>query len=888
MNAVQQLFEFVAVSRTNELDDIRDDIARTAEATDDLNAAASDSERASGKAERGLGLMARAANVAKMAMLGLAGVGIAAVVAASGQAFRDFLAFDSAANRLEATTGLTGEALDGLSASAQNLWAGGLGASIDDTYAAIAQVRNITQAEGQELEGLTRQALILSDAFGYDVSESARAVDTAMQQFGTTGQEMFDLITVAAQKTGDPAGDLLDVVNEYSADFAEAGYSADQMIATLVQGSENGVWSLDKMADAVREFGIRTKEGGDEARGAFDALFAAGEEWSFVDYETGARQVIDSTDELYQALADGSIDMALVGDRVAEMWSDIEDPILRNQLGVALMGSQYEELGDAAIEALDIADDALGDVEGATDRAGRALQRGLGPAWERFTRTVRLGLVQAFGPLIERGLNVAVRLLEQLGTWVTTTGLPALRALGGVIGDLAGQFVDFATGIYNTLRGAFETGGFEGLADTLLDALGRGLRDVPGWVKATLIVPILTYLASVNWADVSSKAKELLGKLLAAGAAIGTWVYEDVIQPVVDYLKDVDWADVAGKLAELYLQFLRMEVAVGAWLYEHVIQPVVNYLREVDWSEVTGTLAALFDNFLSWAGRGAASIAEWVSAHVVRPVRDYLKNVNWSDVAGKMGELLGQLLSFAGRGAASVAEWVGANVVTPIVGYLSGVSWVGLATAGINLLVAIARGLVDIAGWVWDNIVAPIANAVVELITSEETYATLASVGGSILSGIAAGFGDIASWVWRKIIQPILGEIAGLPDYIADAIGDAVNPTSGMTAGERALAEAGGTTDSSGGSFVPRLRDAGGPGRANEAYLIGRGAQPELFVPSTAGTFYPAGAYAVSTGGGGNLTIENLILEGIQSPRDLYDALRREAQRRNVRWPGGD
>lgn len=41
------------------------------------------------------------------------------------------------------------------------------------------------------------------------------------------------------------------------------------------------------------------------------------------------------------------------------------------------------------------------------------------------------------------------------------------------------------------------------------------------------------------------------------------------------------------------------------------------------------------------------------------------------------------------------------------------------------------------------------------------------------------------------------------------------------------------------GGLLPS-RDGGGRGQAGQGYLIGRGAQPELFVPDEAGTFYPA------------------------------------------------
>ena len=44
-------------------------------------------------------------------------------------------------------------------------------------------------------------------------------------------------------------------------------------------------------------------------------------------------------------------------------------------------------------------------------------------------------------------------------------------------------------------------------------------------------------------------------------------------------------------------------------------------------------------------------------------------------------------------------------------------------------------------------------------------------------------------------------------------------------------------------------RDSGGPGEAGRAYAIGTGAQPEIFVPHSAGTFYPRSQVATMAGG---------------------------------------
>lgn len=66
----------------------------------------------------------------------------------------------------------------------------------------------------------------------------------------------------------------------------------------------------------------------------------------------------------------------------------------------------------------------------------------------------------------------------------------------------------------------------------------------------------------------------------------------------------------------------------------------------------------------------------------------------------------------------------------------------------------------------------------------------------------------------------------------------------------------GGEGMGSGGGFLGSVfstlssRDSGGRGRRGSPVMIGTGAQPEVFVPDSPGTFYPAGAYPGMGGGG--------------------------------------
>lgn len=72
----------------------------------------------------------------------------------------------------------------------------------------------------------------------------------------------------------------------------------------------------------------------------------------------------------------------------------------------------------------------------------------------------------------------------------------------------------------------------------------------------------------------------------------------------------------------------------------------------------------------------------------------------------------------------------------------------------------------------------------------------------------------------------------------------------------------GGGALSSAFNFIGGLfsRDSGGRGKRGQGYLIGTGAQPEMFVPDEPGTFYPADQWMGGRGGGG--VQQNIYLQG--------------------------
>lgn len=105
------------------------------------------------------------------------------------------------------------------------------------------------------------------------------------------------------------------------------------------------------------------------------------------------------------------------------------------------------------------------------------------------------------------------------------------------------------------------------------------------------------------------------------------------------------------------------------------------------------------------------------------------------------------------------------------------------------------------------------------------------------LENLKNGIQRIFDWIKKNVLEPFEQAISDIANALANLGGSGANE-SYTTAPASGNPNKGNQTPTDvhvyGGS-----RDVGGPGLAGMPYLIGKGAQPELFVPSTNGTFYP-------------------------------------------------
>lgn len=306
-----------------------------------------------------LGAVAGAVDKVGGVAAGAASAGAGIGMAAGGAMLKAGADFQASMAQIQASTGATAEQMAQMEKSARAIYTSGMGETYDEVARAMATMRQTGGFSGKELEYVTKSAMLLGKTFDMDVAETARASSALVKNFGIDGEKAFDLIAFAAQNGANKNGDLLDTFNEYSVQYKALGFTAEQFAAHLVKGAEDGAFSIDKVGDAIKEFNIRAKDGSKSSMEAFADLGLSGET---------ATQMFAAGGERAQA--------AFV--EVVKRLKEIDDPVKRNAAGVALFGTQFEDLEAKALDGFLAIEGELPKMSGTMKSVANAMQATLG------------------------------------------------------------------------------------------------------------------------------------------------------------------------------------------------------------------------------------------------------------------------------------------------------------------------------------------------------------------------------------------------------------------------------------------------------------------------------------------------------------------------------
>ena len=358
---------------------------------------------------------------------------------------------DSAMGMLSARTGATGKDLKGMEDVLYDVYGANYGESLDDVQEKLSTVVQMTDdLDKKSLTGVTKNAIALEDVFGYDVTESIRAANSLMDQFGIDSEQAFNLIVQGAQSGLDQNGDMLDTINEYSVQFKNAGFSADDMMNMLANGAEAGTWSIDKLGDAVKEYNIRWKDGT-----AAEAL----EKLGF------------NADEMSDKLEGGAESSGKAMQQVIDALMGVEDEQDRYTLGQELMGTMWEDLGEDAVAALMNTQGPIDSTIDAMSQVDSSAYDTLESSMSQLGRTVQTEVAQPVADVLTPALKNAVDFvnggvkpaigwvkdnLPEIGIVIgTVSGLIAAAKWGGIvaqIGKIKGVIGGIA-GVFGAISG---------------------------------------------------------------------------------------------------------------------------------------------------------------------------------------------------------------------------------------------------------------------------------------------------------------------------------------------------------------------------------------------------------------------------------------------------
>lgn len=635
--------------------------------------------------QSGMSLSSKAAILGGSA-IGAVAVGLGAAVVASDEYY-------NAMKQVQVGTGATADEMKEIKEISKNLYNNNLGEDWNDLAAAIQEVKSVTDLSGQSLETATKYAIQYRDVFGEDVTESIKASDTMMKNFGITAEQSYNLLAQGAQQGLNKSQELLDSANEYSVYFKTLGYDANEMFDVFNAGLENGAFNLDKVGDVVKEFGIRIKDGSTATSDALSYLFRSN---GFDDYmdklqnggtatkqfmelasqvgrENAAALVKDlqssgaASEKAYKsiewtmggagqfldALSSGALEGKDAMQQVIQKISEIGDTSIQSQMAVALFGTQAEDLEMKTLLSLGNVQDSfdmtkktmeeVGEIK--YDTIGKAIQ-GIGRQFEtEFVIPIAdrvLPYLNSFSNYLADDLSGTIQSFKSIMVTVTPIILGLSTAFlvykGTLMGIAAGQVAynaiqTVSIALYHAHRAAM-------IAYTLS---GGGVKGVIAAIRASMI--------ALNGAMLANPF------ILVAAALAGLVVAFIAAYKMSDTFRDkVDsaFASVRGIVSS--------SVSYITTLAPQLWQGFLDF--------TVSTFAAIrtaYDETINYIGSKASAAAEWFNGlqGPAKTVADYITS-SFSTIGNTiatLSPLIGRLgLSFLG--VTGPVGWVIASVIS--------------------------------------------------------------------------------------------------------------------------------------------------------------------------------------------------------------------------------
>lgn len=406
-------------------------------------------------------------------------IGAGAFVGATATLFKVGEELDALNDSIAVTTGASGEALDALQASARNL-ATTVPTDFASAGTAIADINQRLGLSGEALEGASASALEFTRLFGGELSENVRGASRVMGDWGIESSKMpetLDKIAKASQLTGISTNKLMESVVQFGAPLRQMGFDLETSIALLGKWEKEGVNTelvLGSLRIGLVEFSRVQQEATTQTDAAIDALIRSQDP---ADQFTGRLQRIAK---------DGASTQEMLNHTIAAI-RDTGDASTANTLAVEVFGARAgPDMAAAIREGRFELGNMITDLqtsEGTVMNTSAATMDGAEKMQIAFNR-----MKLAAEPLAEFVFN---QLASSFDSLFMILEIVRIRGFGGLI-DILAAVVPGLQGAIN-LANAFGDGiaAWGGIFDRIGYAINRAWNTLIGFLRDIRNAPVV-------------------------------------------------------------------------------------------------------------------------------------------------------------------------------------------------------------------------------------------------------------------------------------------------------------------------------------------------------------------------------------------------------------
>ncbi|QWH76446.1 DUF2207 domain-containing protein [Bacillus mycoides] len=597
---------------------------------------------------------------------------------------------------------------------------------------------------------VVKGAAAIAQAYeGIDFTELIQEANEMGNELGITQDDALGL-TNALLKMGFPP-EQLDIIAEYGGQLTRAGYNAREVQAIMEAGVETGTWNIDNLLDGLKEGRIKAAE------------FGQGVDKAMKEALEGTNISADQLQKWGQSVSKGGKEGSAAMTEIAKALVGIEDETKRNEIGVKLFGTMYEDQGQNITNTLIGASEKVVDFDKNQKNLNESIKKMDANPAIKFQKAMQ-DLQVALQPV----LSVIADVISKVAEWISNNPKLAatLTAVAMAIGVISGAIMALAP-IVMAVMSIFSIGA--GLASLIVAV-------VPLIIAAIVALGIAIYK---NWDDIKKWTIE-------------TW------NSIKEYLIEL-WNGITQSCSEAWSSFLET--------MHEFFDPIGQFFSDL-WTGIGEICSNTWNSIIEFFSGAWSSFTEMMHSFF-DPIGEFFSNL-WSGIVETASSWWSSLVTTASElWGTLVQAWQETwntilTVLDPIISFMATILEAGwlLIQAGAQIAwAAICQYIIQPIQEAYNWVSGQIGELVSWLSTQWEIAKAAAQIGWGLFKQyiiqpvqetwnlVKEKFSDLVSWLssqwelaksytlagWNLVKQYVIQPVQELWNTTKEKLGDLAN-----------------------------------------------------------------------------------------------------------------